>query len=142
MGYDSIFDPRQLNQVYSACPLLVYTYHTQFFIHRQNSTRLTQALCLTLLFFRLLFFRFPPPPRSTGKEHSSLTNLNIQLEEEKCIAWTFSLRTMALDNPLWGFCSLSTFYLCFFKNDVLKTDYENVMLCFWKGCCCNTYLIL
>ena len=54
MGYDSIFDPRQLNQVYSACPLLVYTYHTQFFIHRQNSTRLTQALCLTLLFFRLL----------------------------------------------------------------------------------------
>ena len=23
MGYDSIFDPRQLNQVYSACPLLV-----------------------------------------------------------------------------------------------------------------------
>ena len=60
MGYDSIFDPRQLNQVYSACPLLVYTYHTQFFIHRQNSTRLTQALCLTLLFFRLLFFRFSP----------------------------------------------------------------------------------
>ena len=63
MGYDSIFDPRQLNQVYSACPLLVYTYHTQFFIHRLNSPRLTQALCLTLLFFRLLFFRFPPGPQ-------------------------------------------------------------------------------
>ena len=62
MGYDSIFDPRQLNQVYSACPLLVYTYHTQFFIHRQNSTRLTQALCLTLLFFRLLS-SVPPPPQ-------------------------------------------------------------------------------
>ena len=23
VGYDSIFDPRQLNQVYCACPLLV-----------------------------------------------------------------------------------------------------------------------
>ena len=63
MGYDSIFDPRQLNQVYSACPLLAYTYHTQFFIHRQNSTRLTQALCLTLLFFRLLFPVSPPGPQ-------------------------------------------------------------------------------
>ena len=63
MGYDSIFDPRQLNQVYSAFPLLVYTYHTQFFIHRHNSPRLTQALCLTLLFFRLLFFRSPPGPQ-------------------------------------------------------------------------------
>jgi len=38
---------------------------SQFFIHRLNSPRLTQALCLTLLFFRLLFFRFPP--RSTGR---------------------------------------------------------------------------
>ena len=66
MGYDSIFDPRQLNQVYSAFPLLVYTYHTQFFIHRQNSPRLTQALCLTLLFFRLLFFRSPPPGPQGG----------------------------------------------------------------------------
>ena len=139
MGYDSIFDPRQLNQVYSACPLLVYTYHTQFFIHRQNSTRLTQALCLTLLFFRLLFFRFPP--RSTGREHCSLTSLNIQLEEEKCIAWTFSFWTMALDNHYGAFAV----YLCFIYaslNNVLKTDYESVMLCFWKGCCCNTYLTL
>ena len=66
MGYDSIFDPRQLNQVYSAFPLLDYTYHTQFFIHRQNSPRLTQALCLTLLFFRLLFFRFPPQVHREG----------------------------------------------------------------------------
>jgi len=65
MGYDSIFDPRQLNLVYGAFPFLVYTYHTQFFIHRLNSPRLTQALCLTLLFFRLLFFR-PPPPGPQG----------------------------------------------------------------------------
>ena len=90
------------------------------------------------IFLSSSFFRFPP--RSSGREHSSLTNLNIQLEEEKCIAWTFLFWTMALDNPLWGFCSLSMFYLCFFKNNVLKTDYESVMLCFWKGCCCNTYL--
>ena len=66
MGYDSIFDPRQLNQVYNAFPLLVYTYHTQFFIHRQNSTRLTQALCLTLLFFRLLSSVPPSPPGPQG----------------------------------------------------------------------------
>ena len=62
-GYDSIFNPRQLDLVYGAFPFLVYTYHTQFFIHRLNSPRLTQALCLTLLFFRLLFFRFPPGPQ-------------------------------------------------------------------------------
>ena len=61
MGYDSIFDPRQLNLVYGAFPFLVYTYHTQFFIHRLNSPRLTQALCMTLLFFRLLLFHPPAP---------------------------------------------------------------------------------
>ena len=119
MGYDSIFDPRQLNQVYSACPLLVYTYHTQFFIHRQNSTRLTQALCLTLLFFRLLSFR-SPPPRSTGREYRSLTSLHIQLEEKECIAWIFSFWTMALDNNYGTFAV----YLCFLYaslNNVIKT---------------------
>ena len=100
-----------------------------FPVHMLEVTELTQALCLTLLFFRLLFFRFPP--RSTGREHCSLTNLNIQLEEEKCIAWTFLFWTMALDNPLWGFGSLSTFYLCYFKNNVFKTDYE--VLCYVFG---------
>ena len=88
MGYDSIFDSRQLNLVYGAFPFPVYTYHAQFFIHRLNSPRLTQALCLTLLFFRLLFFRFPPP-RSTGREYRSLTSFHIQLEEKECIAWIF-----------------------------------------------------
>ena len=58
MGYDSIFDSRQLNLVYGAFPFPVYTYHTQFFIRRLNSPRLTQALCLALL-----FFRSPPPPQ-------------------------------------------------------------------------------
>ena len=65
MGYNSTFDSRQLNLVYSAFPFPVYTYHAQFFIHRLNSPRLTQALCLTLLFFRLLSFR-PPPPGPQG----------------------------------------------------------------------------
>ena len=110
-------------------PTSCFTYHTQFFIHKQSSTRLTQALCLTLFFFRLL--SSVSPPRSSGREHSSLTYLNIQLEEEKCIAWTFLFWTMALDNPLWGFGSLSMFYLCFFKNNVLKTDYE--VLCYVFG---------
>ena len=66
MGYDSIFNPRQLNLVYGAFPFPVYTYHTQFFIHRQSSTRLTQALCLTLLFFRLLSSVSPPPGPQGG----------------------------------------------------------------------------
>ena len=129
MGYDSIFDPRQLNQVYGAFPFLVYTYHTQFFIHRLNSPRLTQALCPTLLFFRLLFFR--PPPRSTGREYRSLTSLHIQLEEKKCIAWIFSFWTMALDSNYGTFAV----YLCFLYaslNNVIKTVMK--MLCFWKNC--------
>ena len=32
-----------------------------FHVHMLEVTELTQALCLTLFFFRLLFFRFPPP---------------------------------------------------------------------------------
>jgi len=129
MGYDSIFDPRQLNLVYGAFPFLVYTYHTQFFIHRLNSPRLTQALCLTLLFFRLLFFR--PPPRSTGREYRSLTRFHIQLEEKECIAWIFSFWTMALDSNYGTFAV----YLCFLYaslNNVIKTVMK--MLCFWKYC--------
>ena len=66
MGYDSTFDSRQLNLAYSAFPFPVCTYHAHFFNHRLNSPRLTQALCLTLLFFRLLFFRSPPPGPQGG----------------------------------------------------------------------------
>ena len=73
----------------------------------------------------------PFPPRSTGREHCSLTSLNIQLEEEKCIAWIFSFETMALDK-LYGAFAV---YLCFIYaslSNVIKTDYESVMLCFEK----------
>ena len=38
-----------------------------------------------------------------------MTSLNIQLEEEKCIAWTSSFETMALDK-LYGAFAV---YLCF-----------------------------
>ena len=137
MGYDSIFDPRQLNQVYSACPLLVYTYHTQFFIHRQNSTRLTQALCLTLLFFRLLSSVSPPGPQGGNTaawptSTSSLKKRNVLLGLSCFELWLWTIHYGAF-----------AVYLCFIYaslNNVLKTDYESVMLCFWKGCCCNTYL--
>ena len=101
MGYDSMFNSRQLNQVHSVCPSLVYTYHTQFFIHRQNSTRLTQALCLTLLFFCLLFFRFPPT-RSIGREYRSLTSFHIQLEEKECIAWISFVLDYGFGLQPWG----------------------------------------
>ena len=137
MGYDSIFDPRQLNQVYSACPLLVYTYHTQFFIHRQNSTRLTQALCLTLFFFRLLSSVSPQVLREGTQQldqpqTSSLKKRNVLLGLScfELWLWTITMGAFAV-------------YLCFIYaslNNVIKTDYESVMLCFWKGCCCNTYL--
>ena len=32
-----------------------------FHVHMLEVTELTQALCLTLFSFRLLFFRYPPP---------------------------------------------------------------------------------
>ena len=139
MGYDSVFDPRQLNQVYCACPLLVYTYHTQFFIHRQNSTRLTQALCLTLLFFRLLSSVSPPGPQGGNTaawptSTSSLKKRNVLLGLSCFELWLWTIHYGAF-----------AVYLCFIYaslNNVLKTDYESVMLCFWKGCCCNTYLTL
>ena len=108
MGYDSIFDPRQLNLDYGVFPFSILYYHDHFFIHRLNCPRLTQALCLTLLFFRLFSF-VPPLPRSTGREYRSLTSFHIQLEEKECIAWIFSFRTMALDSNYGTF----VVYLCF-----------------------------
>ena len=37
-----------------------------FHVHMLEVTELTQALCLTLFFFRLLFFRSPPPGSKGG----------------------------------------------------------------------------
>ena len=74
MGYDSIFDPRQLNLVYGAFSFPVYAYHTQFFIHILNSPRLTQALCLTLLFFRLLSSVSPQVLREGIPQHDQFSH--------------------------------------------------------------------
>ena len=84
LGYDSIFDSRQLNLVYGAFPFPVYSYHAHFFIYRLNSPRLTQALCLTLLSFVFFFFR---PPQVHREGTPKLDQFHIQLEERECIAW-------------------------------------------------------
>ena len=140
MGYDSLFDPRQLNQVIVLSHFLfILIIPSSLFIDKivLDLLRLYVWLC-----FSFVFFSSVPPPRSTGREYRSLTSLLIQLEEKECIAWIFSFWTMALDSDYGAFAV----YLCFLYaslNNVIKTVMK--MLCFWSIVsqlwydCCNTY---
>ena len=139
MGYDSIFDPRQLNQV-------IVFFHFLFILIIPRSLFIDKIVLDLLrlyvwLYFSFVFFLpFPPQVLREGTQQLDHPWHPAWRREMYCLdlfVWNYGF-----GQTLWGFCSLSMFYLCFFKNNVLKTDYESVMLCFWKGCCCNTYLTL
>ena len=120
MGYDSIFDSRQLNLVYGAFPFPVCTYRAHFLIHRLNSPRLTQALCLTLLFFRLLFYRPPPKVHREGIP---------QLDQFSHPAWRermYCLDLFSFGLWLW-IATMGTYavYLCFYAS--LSYEIKTVM---------------
>ena len=94
------------------------------------------------LYFSFVFFLpFPLPPGPQGGNTlawsalaSSLKKRNVLLGLSCFELWLWTIHYGAF-----------AVYLCFIYaslNNVLKTDYESVMLCFWKGCCCNTYLTL
>ena len=44
----------------------------------------------------------PPPPRSIGREYRSLTNLNIQLEEEKMYCLDFPVLNYGFGQSTMG----------------------------------------
>ena len=99
------------------------------------------------IFLSSSFFRFPPPPGPQGgntaawpTSTSSLKKRNVLLGLSCFELWLWTIHYGAF-----------AVYLCFIYaslNNVIKTDYESVMLCFWKGCktimvmFCNTYLLL
>ena len=136
MGYDSIFDPRQLNQVIVLSHFLfILIIPSSLFIDRIVLDLL--RLYVWLYFSFVFFLPFPPP--------QVLREGTQQLDQPQHPAWRREM--YCLDFPVlnygFGQSAKGTFavYLCFIYaslNNVLKTDYEGVMLCFWKGCCCNS----
>ena len=140
MGYDSIFDPRQLNQVYCACPLLVLLIiPSSLFI---DKIVLDLLRIYVWLYFSFVFFSsVSPPPGPQGGNTAAWPALTSSLKKRNVL-----LGLSCFELWLWTIhYGAFAVYLCFIYaslNNVLKTDCESVMLCFWKGCCCNTYLTL
>ena len=94
------------------------------------------------LYFSFVFFSsVPPPPGPQGGNTAAWPTLTSSLKKRNVLLGPFLFE-------LWFWTTtmgLLQFYLCFLYaslNNVIKTDYESIMLCFWKGCCCNTYLTL
>ena len=120
--------------------------HFQFILIMPNSLFIDWIVLDLLrlyvwLYFSFVFFSSVPPLGPQGGNTAAWPTLTSSLKKRNVL-----LGLSCFELWLWTIhYGAFAVYLCFIYaslNNVLKTDYESVMLCFWKGCCCNTYLTL